>query len=570
MGKPRKPGEQAIRKYLAAALTSDERDEILARLLGGLTHEVRERLLAGLPAETSEALAGVLSAGQGRAAAAGMRKLQVIWERFRARWDEVLAVTGDEDGPYVLRDPHWEPPWLDGSDVTEDLDQAAREVVEHMPGIVAAGIDGDLTPGEFLADSREEFGAGLPEWFGESEDQFCPGPVASELLCRWSLARSLRGGADGFRAASELLEFLDEAEVGLDEIGIRAALLALPEERQAELVKGLASPAGTEHFGRLLADPRTPWARVFDELASRHAPDVALARDREGIDREIAAVAGEPVDIERELVVSQLIGEHRDVEDEVLIRLFERAERAAAAEGRKARERAAVLQAAAVGGVWRWDELVRTFRSVPKQYLEVREALFASAKDAVAILCFPRDLVADPVARYTDALLDGLLAGAGGREDAVARLCNLIERAAAGDESFDRYQSPLAALALDIAGGNGPAGKGRLRELLVDVAGCQWEAVEIRNSRRAAVRVLGAETLLPRILSVIREHAGVLVPDPANAHKSDYGRQVRALAGIRELDARAAAEIVARWRVVHSRRRSLWEALRAEDIDGLE
>ena len=27
---------------------------------------------------------------------------------------------------------------LDGSDVTEDLDQAAREVVEHMPGIVAA------------------------------------------------------------------------------------------------------------------------------------------------------------------------------------------------------------------------------------------------------------------------------------------------------------------------------------------------------------------------------------------------------------------------------------------------
>jgi hypothetical protein len=217
--------------------------------------------------------------------------------------------------------------------------------------------------------------------------------------------------------------------------------------------------------------------------------------------------------------------------------------------------------------VRRWDELVRAFRSVPEKYEEVRDTLIASARDAVAVLCLPPGLVADPVARYTDALLDGLLAGAGGRKRAIARLGKFVDAASAEDGGFDRYRVPLADLALDLAGERGLAGKNRLRELLVDVAGCQWEAEDLRNSRRAAVRALGAERLLSRILTVFREHADALVPDPAYAHKSRYGRHARALAGVRELDARAAAGILTRWHEVHPRRRNLWEALRREGID---
>jgi hypothetical protein len=567
MRKPPKPGPRAIRKNLDEALSTDERDDILARLLTGQDAGGRERLLAELPAETAKALAGVFSAGKERTAAAGVRKLRSIWKTFVSRWEEILMDTGNAKGPYISRDPHWEPPWLDGSGVTEDLDEAAREVVGHVPGIVAAGVDGGRTPGEFLADSREEFATGLPEWFGESEDQFCLGPVASELVCRWSLARSLRDGADGFRAAAELLDFRNDVRIDLDDTGLRAALVALPEDRQAEVVKGLASPAGAARFGDLLADPRTPWARIFDELATRHAPDIAIARDREGIDREIATVAGGPLDLERELVVARLLRQHRHVEEEVLRRLFERAGRAAAAEGREAREQAAWLQAAAVDGVRRWDGLLRAFSSVPKRYQEVRDSLFTGARDAVALLCLAPKHVTDPVARYTDALLDGLLDGEGGRERAAERLRRLVHGAAAGDGSFERYRGPLAALALDTAGEDGLSGKDRFRDLLMDEAGGQWESDELRDSRRAAVRALGADTFLSEILAVFRRHAGALVPDPASAHKSRYGWHARALAGVMELDEHAAGRILAAWHEAHSRRRSLWEALRAERID---
>jgi len=568
MAKPQKRGVPAIGKHLNAALSADERDEILARLVSGLDVEGRKRLLTELPAATAEALAAALATGKGRRATApGARKLTSIWEQFRSRWEEIILDTGDEEGPYISKDPHWEPHWLDGSEVTADLDLAAREAVGHLPGIVAAGIDGDLAPGEFLADSREELGAGLPEWFGEMEDQFCPGPVASELFCRWSLAQSLRDGQDGFGAAEELLDFIRDAEGSIDETGIRAALTALPKGRQAELVKGFLSPAGAACLGGLLTDPRTPWARALDDLATRHAPEVALARDREGIDLEIAAVAGGPVDLERDLVVARLLGEHRHAEDEVLRRLFDRAERAAASEDRTARQQAARLQAAAVVGIRHWDGLVQAFQSVPKPYGAVRDSLFSGVKDAVAVLCLPPDLVTDPVARYTDALLDGLIAGADGKMEAVARLAAVVDGAAADEVSFDRYRRPLARLALDLAGEKGLAGKHRLRDLLRDVAGCRWEAEEIRNSRRAAVRVLGAERLLPQILSVLCSHAAALVPDPANAHKSRYGRHAEALAGVRDLDDRAAARILGRWQKAHPRRRNLWEALRGEGFE---
>lgn len=399
------------------------------------------------------------------------------------------------------------------------------------------------------------------------EDYFRLGPVASELLCRWSLAQSLRDGQDGFRAAEELLDFIPNAGVSIDETGIRAALTALPEDRQAELVKGFLSPAGAAGFGGLLTDPRTPWARALDDLATHHAPDVALARDREGIDLEIAEVAGGPVDLERDLVVARLLQEHRHAEDEVLRRLFDRTERAAASEGRTARQQAARLQEAAVVGVRRWDGLIKAFQSVPKPYAAVRDSLFSGVKDAVAVLCLEADLVTDPVARYTDALLDGLLAEAGGKSEAVARLGAFVDAAAADGVSFERYRRPLAHLALDLAGEKGLAGKSRLRDLLQDVAGCRWEAEEIRKSRRAAVLVLGAEPLLPQVLSVFCAHAGALVPDPAKVHKSRYGRHAKALAGVRDLDDRAAAKILVRWLKAHPRRRNLWEALRGEGFE---
>lgn len=57
-----------------------------------------------------------------------------------------------------------------------------------------------------------------------------------------------------------------------------------------------------------------------------------------------------------------------------------------------------------------------------------------------------------------------------------------------------------------------------------------------------------------------------LVPDPAQAHKSDYQVHASWLVVVNELNPDACRAIIDKWKIDHKKRRNLWMDLEAQHL----
>jgi hypothetical protein len=97
----------------------------------------------------------------------------------------------------------------------------------------------------------------------------------------------------------------------------------------------------------------------------------------------------------------------------------------------------------------------------------------------------------------------------------------------------------------------------RLQALLRDDAD---DRGVLARSRRAAIVDLGAERLFDDVLAHARGRIAAWTPDPAT-DVDGYPGSLRWFLAARELNAEDAAVLLARWRVTHKRRRTLWRVL---------
>ncbi|MDP3214106.1 MAG: hypothetical protein Q8S73_08380, partial [Deltaproteobacteria bacterium] len=163
----------ALLLRLQEALSDDELEALLPAALLALDAAGRRRLLEGLDAPTRDALTLALTppSKAGAPVRAGRRKVEQEWETLWARWDEIVAASGDEEGEYVHQEHHWEAPYADRGSVTDDLDAVAAEFRALMPEVIAADLAPDLRFTEILEDLDDELGAGLPDWMGSPDGE---------------------------------------------------------------------------------------------------------------------------------------------------------------------------------------------------------------------------------------------------------------------------------------------------------------------------------------------------------------------------------------------------------------
>jgi hypothetical protein len=67
-------------------------------------------------------------------------------------------------------------------------------------------------------------------------------------------------------------------------------------------------------------------------------------------------------------------------------------------------------------------------------------------------------------------------------------------------------------------------------------------------------------------MEVWRARLHLIVPDPANAYKSDYSDHAGWAKALHELNQDAYVSLRSKWRNKHSRRRNLWRDMKAAGL----
>jgi hypothetical protein len=83
------------------------------------------------------------------------------------------------------------------------------------------------------------------------------------------------------------------------------------------------------------------------------------------------------------------------------------------------------------------------------------------------------------------------------------------------------------------------------------------------NFRCRGLQKINAGPTLPVAMEVWKEHLHLIVPDPANAYKSDYSDHAAWCKALHELNQNSYSALLSRWRKNHNRRRNLWRDMRA-------
>jgi hypothetical protein len=135
-------------ELLSHGLSEAEIQRVVACALLALDERGRDRLVARLGAETGGTLHRLLaSRGEGRTTARpspGTAKIRKEWEKAWDEWETCVVESQDEHGRYVVREHHWEEPYLDGSSLADDLEPIAARMRKLLERVMNDGLDRTL------------------------------------------------------------------------------------------------------------------------------------------------------------------------------------------------------------------------------------------------------------------------------------------------------------------------------------------------------------------------------------------------------------------------------------------
>lgn len=281
--------ERALFELLSRGLSEKEIQRVLAGAVLVLDERGREQLFARLGAETGATLRKLLaSRARGHMKAPpspGSAKIREQWDKAWSEWEACVAESGDADGRYVVREYHWEEPYLDASSLAEDLEPLAARMRELLERVMDEELDPDFS---FLAAIQEldaEIGSGLPEWMDPSSRDGCPlGPEVTGCLLEWEWRAHRRDGHGAF----ELVEAIRRVEASAKTVSLDAGTIArfiggLGNAEQRAVLGGIAAHRSASHWAKVLGAAHSGWFKIHHALAKRWDPALFEEASRKNI-----------------------------------------------------------------------------------------------------------------------------------------------------------------------------------------------------------------------------------------------------------------------------------------------
>ncbi len=618
---------EALLDELERCLSEGERHEVLVAALLSLDEGGRERLVDGLDGDTGVVLLRMLEGEDGpdrrrsRRVSRSQDRILQEWHAAWKEWDAAIGETQWEHGQYVCQEHDWDPPYLDQSALARDLEEVAGRLLELMPRVIEEELDPDFSFLDQIRGSAEDAGAGLPEWFEEPDWDSLFGPVATSCLLHWEWFASAQGvGEEEPTSPFEILDRIRRAENEsrrwcVDTGALLEFVLALDEDDQREILRGIVASRDNAHWQRALDSAHGTWFDLTLQLAEQWEPALYLDLCRSLVRRDwVLAIPVLEVLLEQRafgeagpviedalssllrrsgedpwsptetLLVSRRYTDEDGDPESALVRLLESWARIAGGLEQTELHHALEIQVAACRGWARWDPMLAAFeRATVAGFDLLADRLFEDWKQLITRRThresrfFTRSTAERRLARlglrpvkppaeprnWVPLLVDG--ARAGRKEAARFRdvLAGWIEDVTATPEAFRLHRCRLELLTLDLDDGTQLR---RASRTFCDTLERERGAATVLDaSRRAWLDHLGARRLLPTVIATWRTYADELPGDPRGG---DYRRCALWLKIAFDLDQDAGERVLAAWRIDHRRRRNLWKALEDRGLPG--
>ncbi|MBI3928148.1 MAG: hypothetical protein HY319_21575 [Armatimonadetes bacterium] len=565
---------QKLGMRLLESLSREQLAELLGAMFSALGKKTVERLSQSLEPDLAKTLQNVL-ARPPAVQVAPQGRLAERWRQLAAHCTEAVEWIGDEDGPCIHQNHHWEEPYFDGQQTVTALEKAAEE----MLALLNSGLDPQVGDLSWVVEEIEQNMRGLPEWLGaEYGDPLELGPQCTGLILRmaWYQCKSPQ---EWF----ERIEELDEEGqfVRLDREGLVLAAAGLSREDRRTLHQALE--ARREEGWEAQSLPGSYWFRVLREIRRDFDPEGYLRQCCQSIPREwekafpvMEALAArqdwEEADTAatsawQALSRTDLVPEGglldlqclwRTDQDTVAAFLGRWEEIAGHLPEGHCRRAALQAQRSWVTRGSDWDAMRAVLWTVPDSAARDRLIQDWIRRTVKAHRCWadePEHWVgwllqvwseAQPGSWFPGMIRGWLTTLPGDRQASMAA------------------RSPLSLLTLDVLGERElPERFPKLSAALQTVS--QGRSEEHQISRRAWQRT-GAESLREDLVRFWREAVCHMVPEPSRIPNACYGEHAVWVAVAMELNPPATRVLLTRWRAEHGRRRNLWKEIQAQGI----
>ena len=518
------------------------------------------------------------------------KRTMEYWNSLWRHWHEILADVGNEEGKYAVQDHHWEEPYFDGSYFASDLELIARDMLGLIDDVYAS-VE---CPGLFT-EALEEIEASIasyPEWMGVEYGEPCELlKNATSCVLKWLWSSLQHEPHSGISFLEKVYKIEASYKlVCMNQNALVDVFVNLPADSCHEIYTYLQDEAQVID----LSDVYSPWHQInhvyesrFDstkylETCRHHLGhnwrygrpliDDALNRNEfQEAERWLEQTFSSLLERKRKgkwypelsLLMDQLEYYMEEGQEEIAALLLVWSE-VSLKLGDTQRGTAAQLQ----GVIFRLPEdceaVIKEYKRIigPKTRKTV-DPLFEQWKTEMAERSFPRYMDAPTVSdSWVHWLIEASSDPKKKKERFLNKLNGWLKDLKKDKKSFKKQWHWLARLTSDL-----PDSKRLVQKYPVfykTVLPAEASADDLLGSFRCrGLKKMNAGPGLLLAMDVWQEHLHLIVPNPADAYKSDYTDHAAWCKAVHELNQNTYTALLSRWRKKHNRRRNLWRDMKA-------
>ena len=253
-------------KKLIEALTIDELSQLLDALLSSMNKEDIKQVLSDLNNENIEQITSqLLFSDKSAKVVVSDNKFLQEWHELWESWNTYVSKLGDEEGEYVYQDNHWETPYFDSTNFTENLEDIAKEMLPFLDKISQMQEE---EPDIFQV-ALQKIESGImeyPEWMGAEYSECDFSVSVTECMVKWAWLN-----ADSVETfLNDLIETEDGFNIiTMDSQGYINVLNTLSEDDEKEIYDYLNKNKDTSAWKERLHDKYCIWHQLYHNFSSR-------------------------------------------------------------------------------------------------------------------------------------------------------------------------------------------------------------------------------------------------------------------------------------------------------------
>jgi len=523
---------------------------------------------------------------------ASLKRTMESWGSLWQRYDDIISEVGDENGRYAVEDHHWEPPYFDGSSLAYDLEPIAEKMLTIMDEVYDEVNDPDLFHNA-LEEIHVQIGA-YPEWMGAEHGEPCVlEEKMTQCVLKWLWLSSEKSAYGGETFVENVLDLENESEMVLLERSVLAGFFLQLPDSECRAIYGFLKK-GNHHAD--LDNTYSAWHQIKHGYEERFDANNYLETCRKylpknwryGLPLVHDAIRQKNQQLAESLLIktfsSYLGGDRKKKwlpENSLLMTerrsfLSERDEEigtllniwADVAKRLKNKERCTAVQFQAVtfDDSEKWDMAFKTYQRLSKGIMKKKLApLFTQWKNEMAARSYPYFLDSSKVAdTWVHWLIEALLDEKKDEGQFLNKVAGWLSDLEKHPKTLKQQWLWLGLLTRDLP--NSEKIKTKYPSFWRTVLPEDDSGGDLANSRCKGLRKMKAGSYLTDVLEIWKKHLRRIIPDPANAHKSNYGEYACWAEALLELNKDEYHALMAQWRRKHIRRRNLWRDLKAMNL----